>query len=72
MFDDIVKKREKIHGHWKQCPSCGIIFDVYQDGEKCPICGEETGFHYPTKDEIKDLVKAIERKLYMKLKQNYT
>jgi len=39
MFEDIINPAdEKKYGHWKKCPSCGMIFDVDQDGESCPIC----------------------------------
>ena len=43
MFEDIIEKKKEIFGHWAQCKSCGMIFNVDQDGPTCPVCPNDGG-----------------------------
>lgn len=60
MFEDIYKKEKKIHGHWRRCPCCGMVFDVDQDGEECPVCSTSNNFEEISDEEMEEITKKFE------------
>ena len=66
MFEDIVgPKKEKVHGHWRRCAGCGMIFDVDVHGETCPVCNtHDEKFDYVSDEEIEAMKKSIQELIH--------